>query len=315
MKKTILMLFCVQIILQSCQNESWKYLGETPPGNIPKVFAPGIVSTEALEHSSPQFTKDFKEFYWSAINFPLNENYKVIYYCEYKDGKWSKRKIAPFSGKDNDDSPLIFDNKIFFSSKRNIKELPDSLKNLHWTLKPNSKILYCNRNESGWVDPEVFPKLPGIAKTMLISISDNGNIYYLGHLKGVKQECGIYVSKKTSNGYSNPELLPESINSVYQDWTPFIASDESYLIYSSTRNQNRSDYGDLFISFKDKNGNWSDPLFMGDEINTPAQERFPYVTPDGKYLFFTRSTEDNSQDIFWVSAEIIQKLKKRNINQ
>ncbi len=46
---------------------------------------------------------------------------------------------------------------------------------------------------------------------------------------------------------------------------------------------------------------------MGKPINSLAQERFPYVSPDGEYLFFTRWTRENDQDIFWVKSDIIKK--------
>ena len=50
---------------------------------------------------------------------------------------------------------------------------------------------------------------------------------------------------------------------------------------------------------------------MGEPINTGAQERLPGVSPDGRYLFFTRWTPDHNQDVFWVSANIINRLRKQ----
>ena len=50
---------------------------------------------------------------------------------------------------------------------------------------------------------------------------------------------------------------------------------------------------------------------MGESINTTNQERFPYVSPDGKYLFFTRRNNPNKDDIWWVSTKIIKKLKDK----
>jgi len=47
---------------------------------------------------------------------------------------------------------------------------------------------------------------------------------------------------------------------------------------------------------------------MGDKINTDKTERFPIVSPDGKYLFFMRHTP--GQDIFWVSTKIFDHIGK-----
>jgi hypothetical protein len=54
---------------------------------------------------------------------------------------------------------------------------------------------------------------------------------------------------------------------------PWIAPDKSYIIYSSPR---EGGYGnsDLYIHFKDDRGDWSDPINLGDKINTETYERF-----------------------------------------
>ena len=99
------------------------------------------------------------------------------------------------------------------------------------------------------------------------------------------------------------------VNSEYFDWTPFVAPDESYLIFSSTRPGSKDKYGDLYVSFKDKNNNWMPPINMGDKVNTEKQERFPGISKNGKILFFTRGTEENFDDIFWINSSIINELK------
>ncbi|KZN57943.1 hypothetical protein [Pseudoalteromonas luteoviolacea] len=50
---------------------------------------------------------------------------------------------------------------------------------------------------------------------------------------------------------------------------------------------------------------------MGETINTSMREASASVTPDGKYLFFNRATQNNDSDIYWVGAQIIKTLKKR----
>ena len=134
-------------------------------------------------------------------------------------------------------------------------------------------------------------------------------MYFLSFMEGVAQECGIYRSVFRDGKYQEPEPLPASINSTAQDWTPFIAPDESYLIFSSNRSGSMDSYGDLYISYRLANKNWSAPQNLGDKINSPSQERFPSVSPDGMYLFFTRSNGKNSQDVFWVESKIVGKLR------
>jgi len=65
---------------------------------------------------------------------------------------------------------------------------------------------------------------------------------------------------------------------------------------------------DLYITFKTNNDSWSKPVHIGNEINTEKSENRPYVSPDGKYFFYT-STIRGNRDIYWVDAQIIEDLK------
>ena len=63
--------------------------------------------------------------------------------------------------------------------------------------------------------------------------------------------------------------------------TPFVSPNEDYLIFATIGEQL-----DLYISYKDTSGNWSNPKRLNDTINNLSQGN-PYVTTDGKYLFYT----------------------------
>ena len=106
------------------------------------------------------------------------------------------------------------------------------------------------------------------------------------------------------------------INSDHSDFCPCIAPDESFLIFASSR----PGFGitDLFICFSKEDGTWTRPRNMGPEINTDAKEAFPFISFDGKYLFFmsTRVSRlnpskipDGPGNVYWVDAGIIQKYR------
>jgi hypothetical protein len=65
---------------------------------------------------------------------------------------------------------------------------------------------------------------------------------------------------------------------------------------------------DLYISFRNPDGDWTGPRNMGPEINTPAVEAFASTSPDGRYLFFASSPNGNV-DIYWVDAAFLAKLR------
>jgi hypothetical protein len=158
-------------------------------------------------------------------------------------------------------------------------------------------------------------------------------LYYLGHLEGVKNNYGIYRSRYLDGKFSEPEVLPRPINHDDLDWTPFIARDESYLIWASFREEGYGS-GDLYISYRSPDDTWSEPVNLGPDINGPGNERYPAVSPDGKYLFFISDTlssrlEGNTDlaygelteiynnpgngwsDVYWVEAGVIDRLKAR----
>ena len=68
---------------------------------------------------------------------------------------------------------------------------------------------------------------------------------------------------------------------------------------------------DLFVCYKKKDGSWSKRANLGNSINIWGLERFLFVSPDGKYLFFLRVTE--SSDIYWVDTKIIDDLKPEEL--
>ena len=101
--------------------------------------------------------------------------------------------------------------------------------------------------------------------------------------------------------------IGQPVNSEVSDADPAIAPDESYLLFCSHRDGGFGE-SDLYITFRKQEGSWTTPQNMGPGINTPASEEKPYVTPDGKYLFFSNDAPGNLE-IYWVDAKIIEELK------
>ncbi len=75
---------------------------------------------------------------------------------------------------------------------------------------------------------------------------------------------------------------------------------------------------DLYISFRNDNGLWTKPKNLGRTINSAAKDEYPYISPDGKYLFFNinrpsalnkNKIPDGPGNIYWVNANFIDKLK------
>lgn len=264
------------------------YLGQKPPELKPIPFAPGLVSTDFYEVNSA-FTPDMKAFYFIRRG---EENKKSAFY-EYKyneiNGEWKKSEIAsPWIGR-----PVI-------SPDGQTMHLGDN---------------YLKRTEAGWSELQKLEP-PTVSNDsmyiMRLSSSSNGT-YYFDTYKENDSTFPIRYSRLINGKYEEPKALPKAINTGTFLSHPFIAPDESYLLFDAKRDDGFGE-SDIYISFKHKDGTWGNAINLGDKINTNAWEASASITPDGKYLFFSRNvgSEDfENVDVFWVDAKIIFNLKTK----
>lgn len=263
-----------------------KYFGETFPGNTPQRFCQQFFSDEI--HTPPIFSPDGKEVYWRLMN---EEDTKIIM-MKMEGNKWSKPSVASFNLRNNNDAPFITSNgeRLYFLSAQG------STSNNY-----DENIYYVNRLGANWSNPIALPDcINDFNIHWEISVSANYNIYFQD-----LDKHDIYYSMYTDGIYQTPIKLPETINSpTMLEGTPFIAPDESYLIFDR---RTGGDDANLYISFKDNNGSWTEAINMGSQINTSGHEFYAYVTPDN-YLFFLRMTNDGTYP-YWVDAQILYNLK------
>lgn len=74
------------------------YLGQKPQGDVPEIFAPGVVADIGSEHCATKFTPDGKEVFWSRIMNPgQSPRCMVIMHMKQVNGMWGKPELAPFN--------------------------------------------------------------------------------------------------------------------------------------------------------------------------------------------------------------------------
>jgi len=307
----IFFVFFLFLFIQGCSDTqqdkfpklTGSYLGQKPPGMTPEVFAPVIVSTEHHEHSAPTFSPDGREIYWSV--FFNKKPPQVILYMKVINGQWSKPAVAEFSGKFSDGSPFIspVGKRLFFESDRPV--------NKNDTVKNDPDIWMVERSGSRWGKPvHLGSKVNSLSFDSSPSVSMNGNLYFLSERNASFGKHDIYYSKFDNGNYTYPVNLGDKINTEdYEDY-PFIAKDESYILFCGSNRKDGFGLGDLYISFKNSNGDWENPINLGNEINSTFDDRFPAVSPDNKYLFFVSDRSGNS-DIYWVDAKVINVLRPK----
>ncbi|MEW6982566.1 hypothetical protein AAD001_07920 [Colwelliaceae bacterium 6471] len=148
------------------------------------------------------------------------------------------------------------------------------------------------------------------------AVSAKGTYYF--YVLDFEDGSGHMSYSRLINGkYEKPHKMSKAINRGKYIAHPFIAPDESYLMWDVE--MAGEDTPDIYISFRQKDGSWGTAINMGDKINTTAYEQRPRVTPDGKYLFFYRGEKKYREDgssywvgnPHWVDAQIIETLRPK----
>jgi hypothetical protein len=269
------------------------YLGQTPPDKTPRTFLPGIINEEV--HSTTVFSLQGDEVYWT----PMESGLQNIRFMKIENGFWTQPQEL-YLGNNNDDGEPCFSpdgNKLYFTSWRISNTNGYSYKENIW---------YAERTTEGWDDPVILP--PVVNELDLhwsFSVSDSGNLYYAAHPMGEGETNDIYCAEFEDSSFMRRYKLDETINTAGSEDTPFIAPDESYLIFSRLPDFNS--YAEIYISFKNEDGTWGEAIEMTG-INTGGHEVCPHLSPDGLYLFFISSRSGKFKP-YWVSADIIDDYK------
>jgi len=259
------------------------YLGLTPPGNTPEVFAPGIISLPGRNERVITFSPSGHEIFFAIGNWPT----RSTMYIQYKDSAWTIPVQASFStGRSTDEPFFSMDgNRVYYYAYP-----PSSM--------TNADIYYSEKTGDGWSDPvNLGSTLNTAGDEFHPNIVNDGSIYFAN---GAGKTCRAQFS---GGGFLPRVLLPTNINSgIWPDH--YIAPDESYMIFTSSMSGGFGS-SDLYVSFKNSDNSWTSPQNFGNTINTAGYEGSADVTPDGKYM-----TYDNIADIYWVKIDnIIDSLK------
>jgi len=267
---------------------SGEYFGQKLRGKAPEPFVPPLPGIQKGLHGIYTFSPDGKEAFWKTSwdpNTAIIESKRI-------NGQWTAPIIASFSAEiQGDDAPFISPDgkKLYFLSQRPVttREIPYPYVEKIWVM---------DKTPDGWSAPEKLPEIINSVEGMHWQLStDNQNNLYFG--------AGgfIYRAEYNNGTFNKPEKLDSTINRKPGNFSPFIAPDGSYLIFS--RQVPYYTY-QLFISYKKRDGTWTEPTNLSNYLKYEYSLN-PRVTVDGKYFFFTGRWGIT----FWTDASFIEELK------
>jgi len=247
-----------------------------PPTVTPVLFAPNIISNEFGNRDMAISPKGDELFYTIQYGRGL---ISVIMYSKKTNGKWGTPEVASFSGVYNDLEPAFsFDGtKLFFVSNRTLSNEG----------KPKDyDVWYVTNQNSEWVNPQnVGAPVNSEKDEFYPSLTKNGGIYFTRAVEGREED--ILFCKFNNGKYEEVQSLPDAINSVNDEFNAFIDPDEQFIIFSVYGRKDDNGGGDLYISRKNKKGEWMHATNLNVPVNSKYLDYCPYITLDKKYFFFT----------------------------
>ncbi len=203
------------------EGENFEYFGETHPGNTPQKFAPGIISKPDRWEGNAVFSTDGRTFFFNVFI----DDQKSIYQSVYDGKSWSEPKPFDVIGAENNWEPFLSkDGQSFYFVSSRPPGTPE------W----NGRIWKSVKQDDAWLPPEMvdlghdtdsgywFPNL-----------SDAGNLYFGGNFPAVGNAGkgdGYMFDSRTQT-----VVNIKAINTAHEEWDPFIAPDERFIMWASDR--------------------------------------------------------------------------------
>jgi len=267
------------------------YLGQTPPGPIAQVFAPGLISDTRPHQweSHGHFSADGNTFCFNRLEY--------VYITENTDQGWTTPKRIKSIPYDTWSCCLSPDaNSIYFMRHQSTRSIRNSyVPSIRWSFHR------CMRTSQGWSLPrELGPPLSFAVGGF--SVAADNSIYF------TSERGRFRVAPFVGNTWPRAIKIPVEKGNL-KGCHPGIAPDESFMVFYSIRPGALSGTEtDLYLTLRRPDGTWTKPRNMGPRINSGYYEFGARISPDKKYMFFTRSNgwggySYGTADIYWVELK------------
>ncbi|MDW3651991.1 MAG: hypothetical protein R8P61_33260 [Bacteroidia bacterium] len=247
---------------------------------VPHVFEAGKVSGPLIDYAL-DISFDGKELFFARSDGAWGRGPVVssIYWSNKMGTNWTDPEMLSFSAQEDDGEPYLSrgGDSLFFTSKR------------PWAEQEVSQDIWMIvRDEEGnWGEARPLPiGINSPAREYSPKINSDGDFYFISDREGGLGQGDIYVIPDFLQGGDSVINLGARINSEKGEWNlGFDESGDVMIFEASERAENKSPYGDLYISFR-KEGIWSFPQNM-QELNSSGSDLSPEFS--SKYLYYSSS--------------------------
>lgn len=277
------------------------------PGEEAVVFAPGLVSEKGRLEQNITFSPNGDEIYYTITNEDWSKcSISGIRYDE-EEGAWREIDTSQVFIEDCYETEPRFSidgQSLYFVSSRPRPKLGEDF--------TGSALWVSRRSETGWAPPT---KVKGVEDAWHPHIDKQSRLHFLSYKLGGFGGGDIFRTDLSAPNTKEAMNLGEKINSAGDDADPFISRDGSTLLFDSNR-EGGSGHFDMYMSRKDQDDQWTDAVNLGSSINTKYAEYSGAISPDGRFLFFSRRYLNKEgkpeNDIFWVRASILNAFETKS---
>ena len=259
------------------------YLGETPPGVTPRVFAPGVISRPETREYAASLSPDGREFYFTRTG-----DRQVIMVSRLGPQGWTFPEPVTFSAGFSAHEPHVtYDNRLVFWGW--FRPPPQG----ETSRARDYGIYMAERTPTGWSEARF------VGDGMAVSSTRDGRLYVTdygaggGYLVEVTLVNGRFGERQRLRGGMDALRPTLTTNTAH----PALAPDGSYIVFDIGGGPH------LFVCFRNADGTWGEAIDLT-RHGIPPEGGIASVSPDGQYLFFR-----DGGDIYWVSTTLIESLR------
>lgn len=261
------------------------FLGQPLPGDTAVLFAPGLVSVEGRYEYGMGFSPDGRELLFTAHE---PEGAAVLRRFAATDTGWvGPTEVRLAAGQKAEEMEAFFTpdgHRIYFAAYDEGMDV---------------RIWAVDRSGDAWTRPRQLGPPLSAQPAFFPTTTTAGAIYYTN-----LAERGIFRATLAGDSVLTAENTGLKANHA------FIAPDESFVLLDA-RPGGKGTKPDLFVAFRQADGSWSRRHDLGPGVNTEYSETCPSLSPDGRFIFFSRYDEAGGiANIYWVSSEVIRAARE-----
>jgi len=289
---------CTTLLCSSlvAQDAFWSspdaYLKQPRPEDIPRVFAPTLLADPGtFTMGRIAFSDDGRDIYYTQTDSWRVADHLRIKQVRYQEQKWQK--------------PTVFAEQFVTPT------LSIDGNAMYMRTSKMDNVWQSVRIGDGWTAPALLlQRKSGLYDFMP---TRSGNVYVGSDPNPEDIHNGstyVFSTLSIAHGVIASKSLGRPMNEPGFNGDLYVAPDESFMIVSAKETKDFE--SELYIAFRKPDATWTKPISLGPKINQGLAHRWgQYVSPDGKYLFYSYGRSEKNCAIYWVRFDtLLGKLRK-----